>query len=1244
MLLQPLVEGDLLTKISESSDISTTFPKLRYYYNNYYSIDSSEKYSLSLSYKYKDSTDYVYSYLYHIARAYKGLSMITNSTYKTRYEKFFTIGEVESSPIISNSFFSYKTPIGPLLQPRAVNISGNVISFDAEIFKLLDIYENEVENEKRYESLGNQSNGVWGAIMDPTITVEDGMDNSEFVTIHNAKYMREDTYTKTLLEELSSQWSSLPIDDWNVGPSFYSFMLSLVHIKTQQDLPSISKEDFDIFYSYIDYYGPESLKNRHIDGINDELINVYLNNYNLIMVDFYSLIHHILTPQTKYGIFSPSLSIVMIALTIMAIKKLIYRSNIKSDDRYTNIYKQFYNKMYYLATSSHIDQPIEDLYEFLFDSNILSIIEEDLEQVLPLLSTITKSTNNIDKNDDRDEELNHTKQKFTDILSSIDDKTISSTIILLAELCGKIDHIRWFDSAIFNIDSSLINDSNKNSIKMFADSLQEASFIILNSLGASQFINSHAPDHILSYDPKLDSLDHTRFIRWNQKYIQIDNEANTNKFSYDRFNPFNSSMAAVNIFCSVAYCIDITLSNLFVNNTTIKGPLYNSAVKRPYSMVRILSEYARHLYMSTKGCGIFNDMCIVSSENIKNSVVHRSRWLLYGLHFKTWIDNAYHFYTNYKHLMNQYNDSEKVISLIFEEMNDYHSPLFKEELKGHIPLYNIGFALYLTLGSRGLTTIAACLSHFFTRSSKYIKSIIQHGLKDIMVGDAILSFLSNDDRRWLMNINDSGRLTSNSTSRLYQKAINKLSKDIYEDVLGTTSIQWIKRILKPTIKNNISILRQLNIDENFLNIEPNNDSDYITFGNLFCERLIKEMLLPNGQMPQDWVDIIVDLYNMGIYANITYTDYIQTNFIKFRGFGISSMPTIARHPSGAQKLLSNEAHYGGLLSIIENEMISPQTYSYGKENHLSTVLSLLDNNYQHEDAFLKCRGLPLYCYSDNPYIIYLNNYLDSRGVAIATDTDIILAYLYMEMMLTLGLDYYLSQIEDNGSDPINRNSQLLAQTNITSEALLSVKENIINFIKMLYNSYYRTVINESRIPIIANKGPNICQTISYRSSFMNYDRYIRLILSTYYYNVDENKYYKYCYENTKGCKLFDITIANLRSEFSNELIDSILNSTIKMNESKEDVSLTDSITKDLVASEDKESYLKITPLIEGYEVGLRMLPRWYIKTYSNFSNLKSLSDIGRTTQLDLLMISKFIAHSNDRMINEYLVDNYEIAK
>ena len=1239
MLLQPLVEGDLLTKINEASDISTTFPKLRYYYNQFYGINPNEKYSLSLSYKYKEDTDYIYSYLYHIARAYKGLSMITNSTYKTRYDKFFKLESDQTTPIIQNSFFTHRTPINPLLQPRAVNVNGKIICFDAETLKLLNIYKNEVENEKRYESLGNQSNGVWGAIMDPTITIDTGLDNSEFVTIHNIKYMREDVYTDILLNELSTQWSNLPIDDWDVGPSFYSFMMSVVNYKTQSDLPSISKQDFDYFISYVDYYGPESLKNRHIDGVNDELVSVYLTNYNHIMVDFYSLINQILTPQTKYQIFSPSLSIVMIAMTIMAIKKLIASS--KTNEYHNKLFIELFTKFYHLSTAKKIEYHIESLYEFLFSKEILSIIEEDLEKVLPILSTITKPSS-LQNDTELDDDLNHTKQKFINILSSIDNSTIANTIILLMELCGKIDHIRWFDSAIFNIDNSLITNENKNSVKMFADSLQEASFIILNSLGASEFVNSHAPDTILSYNPKLDSLDHTRFINWNEKFIRIDNEANTNKFTYDRVNPFNSSIAAVNIFSSIAYCIDITLSNLFVNNTNIKGPLYNSAIKRPYSMVRILSEYARHLYMATKGCGIFNDMCIVSSENIKNSVVHRSRWLLYGLHFKTWIDNAYHFYTNYKHLMNQYNDPDKTTSLIFGEMNDYKSPLFKEELKNHIPIYNIGFTLYPTLGSRGLTTIAACLSQFFVRSSKYIKSIIQHSLKDVIVGDAMLTFLSNDDRRWLMNINDSGRLTSNSTSRLYQKAINRLSKDIYEDVLGTTSIQWIKRVLKPTIKNNISILRQLNIDENFLNIEPNSEDSYITFNNLFCERLIKEMLIPNGQMPQDWIDIIVDLYNMGIYANITYTDYIQTNFIKFRGFGISSMPTIARHPIGAQKLFTNESHYGGFLSIIEDELINPQTYSYGKENHLSTVLSLLDNNYQHEDAFLKCRGLPLYCYSDNPYMIYLNNYLDGIGVAIATDTDIILAYLYMEMILTLGLDYYLSQIEDNGNDPINRNSQLLAQTDIASETLLSIKENIISFIKMLYNSYHRTVINESRIPVIANKGSNICQTISYRSSFMNYDRYIRLILSTCYYNVDENKYYRYCYENTKGCRFFDITIANLRSEFSDELIDSILNSTIKIGDNREDVSLIDNV-KEMLSSEDKESYLKITPLADGYEVGLRTLPRWYIRTYSNFSNLKSLSDIGRTSQLELLMMSKFMAHSGNRMINEFLVDNYEIV-
>ena len=103
MLLQPLVEGDLLTKINEASDISTTFPKLRYYYNQFYGINPNEKYSLSLSYKYKEDTDYIYSYLYHIARAYKGLSMITNSTYKTRYDKFFKLESDQTTPIIQNS-------------------------------------------------------------------------------------------------------------------------------------------------------------------------------------------------------------------------------------------------------------------------------------------------------------------------------------------------------------------------------------------------------------------------------------------------------------------------------------------------------------------------------------------------------------------------------------------------------------------------------------------------------------------------------------------------------------------------------------------------------------------------------------------------------------------------------------------------------------------------------------------------------------------------------------------------------------------------------------------------------------------------------------------------------------------------------------------------------------------------------------------------------------------------------------
>ena len=122
---------DRLDYLDKLCDKSFTFPKFRYYYKQFHTINDNEKFSLSLLYNYKSDTNFMDTLFRHISPAIKGLSNITKSTYKNRFEKFFYTMETDPNRnIIDNSIFTYKTSIYPLLQPRAVIYQDNLIKFD----------------------------------------------------------------------------------------------------------------------------------------------------------------------------------------------------------------------------------------------------------------------------------------------------------------------------------------------------------------------------------------------------------------------------------------------------------------------------------------------------------------------------------------------------------------------------------------------------------------------------------------------------------------------------------------------------------------------------------------------------------------------------------------------------------------------------------------------------------------------------------------------------------------------------------------------------------------------------------------------------------------------------------------------------------------------------------------------------------------------------------------------------------
>lgn len=1039
-------EYDLRSEEKKDIDPFTSVP---------YKINYLNDFSISPVYNFKDN-----DYIKNIATEYlKGRYAFTNKqihkfSAMDRIKSFCMIESAKANNNYTTDFFSYNIQVNPLLysymdiDPK----DGTTHIMDSDLSLEMNRY-NEVFNNESYLMKGNQCcNLEWFNITDTSSTQKKiyDKDSDEYLgfetTYQNEYWLLKDDYTHKLLHLLENpsnyyqfnnqndfvkeiNQNNIKTEEETRGHLLYDDLLKIVlkRMKDHIDHDSSKPDNIDACYTKlenlllndeirngmefsgisIDQYLVQNLNDIYkiqgkdmIDSfirtqLKDYIVNLYKYNYNVVFGHLFRLLPFIMSPAYKYKIQSPAMNIMFMTFTLMAIKNAYYHDK--------ESYELIINSLYELSNSiSSMDE--KDLllkFESIFNDDFLKKnLEKHIDIVLKAL-ILNTSAINFDNTKDPDSIYTYMTEKIYSYVENNKNieknDVLNKSIILLTEFFYKMEKLRYFDLSTFSIDYTLLtNKAERNSLKLFADSLLEACYIHLNTLGSEIFFNGMAPSHMRTAENNysnhlnLIGLDCTRAAKNN---VSLINSIIKNNSSFYH-NSYNSYIPIINLYTSLVYCIHITLDNLSINNYNV-GPYTQDNIKRPQSLWAISKRYAIHLmYINNNSYGIWNDVNIDvnNKDNIhKMMIAHRLKFLTYGLHLKYWFNDGYFFYTNYKKLAINYNGDFKNIIKSINEL--YHSnpdkilKLFSDsDYIVWIPVPNIGLSLAPMAGSYSIMTMINCISHYIDDKNEMIVNLIHHGLKDIMVGDS-MSCIIEDRYDCIKRLLSNKNISLNNINRNFQLLFDDLNTSKYHEIALSANLSFIyKNIIKKHFINNLNDCMALNstsvnanYDESFFNKEDEISSYNISYNNhSWGYRIFNSILkVPNKNDYMKLINNYITLYRVSIvnfktwHADCEEDEKLNTYYKKFNGF--SNMLSLFRkdYKTGLDRMVRNKHDYG-IFDKITHKIFTQNKYN---NNHsIDNIFSVTFNKNSFEDNIVNLTaGGTVYGMYESPSALMIYN-------------------------------------------------------------------------------------------------------------------------------------------------------------------------------------------------------------------------------------------------------------------------------
>ena len=765
------------------------------------------------------------------------------------------------------------------------------------------------------------------------------------------------------------------------------------------------------------------------EQIGDYVLNLYRKYYNVVFSMGFKVLPYVLSPGYKFALQSPAMNIMMMAFTIMACSIAMKENR---DDYHVRFFTPLVNIMYQVGNEDVKKINTFNLYDKFdtFDANgfISDYVAPALEKILPILMKNTAAANyDTKKIDNMDMVETDVDTYATDkMYAYVEDQPVtdenradymSKALILLTEFFHKMENLRYFDAATFHIE--YLDTTDKETcryLRIFSNALQEACYIYMNCLGTDIFHNGKAPSNnnslvfsksVLLDDFKQDVLgmDDTRVLKNNNDLFRdlIVEDFKTDN-DLQRHNSFHSSMAIINLYTSLVYCIRITLDNVKVNRYDL-GPYPQRNLKRPQSLWTILKRYALHMtYMNSNGIGIYNERKYSNHDaiDIKRLMVsQRVKWLTYGLHLKVWMSDGYFFYSNYSCIMMRHKGDapaalRDLVSLHQDHVNGItrNLTLFDELLGDNMSgtiLPNIGLALAPTAGSYTIQAALACFCKYL-KGLPYLEQLkvnmIYHGMKDIMVGDAMSSIVGDRMRtvRHLFNFGRYSNVEFNNMNERMQKIYDDIGTTKYhEQAMGAHLERLYKEVIRPYYMENGQEALMLNSSSSNVSYDSDFFANYnetsgpkIAYGGAWCKYPVKWLLdnYTDKTLVRSLICRITNLYRLAVENYKTYKDPTNSTItaIGYKshfGYGLSNAPLISKYPKGMARYFGNPDEYGFFGRILDNLTVGTTTTN---KPRLSNMLGRTSAKTCFEDNIVRySAGGCIYGMYEDPMMLIAYN-------------------------------------------------------------------------------------------------------------------------------------------------------------------------------------------------------------------------------------------------------------------------------
>ena len=438
----------------------------------------------------------------------------------------------------------------------------------------------------------------------------------------------------------------------------------------------------------------------------------------------------------------------------------------------------------------------------------------------------------------------------------------------------------------------------------------------------------------------------------------------------------------INMYTSLAYCIQITLDNLDVN-PFMHGEYSDKNLRRPLSFWEITKRYALHMtYMNHNQYGIYNDIRRSSDSPERETyimITQRLKWLTYGLHLRVWYADNYLIYSNYKRLMYVYNNDEsKVVERLYELRNPI--PLFSNIRDGfQMVLPNVGLALYPTAGSLTILTSFRCFYAYFTedveKTNVYFSRLLQHGFKDLLVGDSMCSVLKEREKCMTSLLETTSKIFSfNNVNGEFNCLYTDIPREPFEIALASNLHFIFKNVIAPYFlrnKNDILILNSLSnstFDETtFENVE---DIPYSpVFSTSWCARLLFNILKSNDKNKYfGLIGKLIMLHKLGIENLKGDESELSRYYKKFNKFSLMTANLVNDYQKGIDSV--SERRTNQIFPfIMEDGFYSDRKYSVG-----NILWNLWYSMFGFEDYIVGgCKGISLFAMYESPMMLMIYN-------------------------------------------------------------------------------------------------------------------------------------------------------------------------------------------------------------------------------------------------------------------------------